>query len=147
MQSVIDLRNKLDNTFWISSLTNNKVTQLVFPVDSVPNNKFVYMGYAGEYTPSMTYYPDVSFYDVRIGVDGKLYLPLRHSSEITDNKITFTSGEIWNKVENIPKSTFEDYTNINTIRKLNQRDTTYLWNKMYPIYGTHPIVPGQKLPQ
>jgi len=141
------IKNKINNTFWISSLNTNKITQIVFPDGYTLNNKFIYMGYGLELIPSMNYYASTSFYDIQIGLDGKLYLPERHSISIDENMIKFSNGEIWNRIKNIPVNTSTDYLNLQNIYNLNKKDTTYLYNKMMPIYGSHATVKGQHLPQ
>lgn len=150
MQSYNLIRDNLNNSFWVSNAdySKNQLIQLYFPSQMVMNNKFAYMGYALILNPTpYYYYPTTSFFDIQIGVDGKLHVPFTHSTSITDKEIRLANGDIWNRVTNIPKNTSVNYIDLNEIRKSDIQNTEYLFNKMYPIYGSHPVVKGQKIPQ
>jgi hypothetical protein len=150
MQSYNSVKNSLNNTFWTSDYPNakNKLIQLIFPVGLTLNDKFAYMGYALLLDPTpYYYYPQTNFFDVQIGIDGKLYIPLTNSMNISNDEIRFSNGVVWKRVSNIPANTSVDYLEVNEVRKRSIQESEYLFNKMYPIYGTHPIVPGQKVPQ
>ena len=66
---------------------------------------------------------------------------------LSEDEIRLSNGNVWTRVRNIPKNTSVDYLDVNEVRKRNVKESEYLFNKMMPIYGTHPIVPGQKIPQ
>jgi hypothetical protein len=147
MQVYDTVKNMLDNSFWISTLEPHKVTQVIFPKGYTLNDKFVYMGYGLNLTPTMSYQPNISFYDVQIDVNGKFYLPMRHSVSLNPDKIVFSNGEVWNRVKSIPPNRSVDYLSLAEVAKRNINNSTYLYNKMMPIYGSHPVVPGQQFPQ
>jgi len=150
MQSYNSVKNMLNNSFWVSNTpySKNRLIQIVLPAGLTLNDKFAYMGYVLLLDPNQAYYyPTFNFFDIQIGIDGKLYVPFTSSTSITENEIRFGNGDVWTRVKNIPPNKSVDYLEVNEVRKRNIKETEYLFNKMMPIYGTHPIVPGQKLPQ
>jgi hypothetical protein len=142
MQSYNSVRNLLNNTFWVSNSQNtrNKLIQIIFPVGLTLNDKFAYMGYALLLDPTpYYYYPQTNFFDIQIGVDGKLYVPITNSMFISEKEIRFADGNVWTRVTNIPPNTSVDYLDVNYNDKLNLSNTDYtieFWVRFFGISGS-----------
>ena len=145
-QPYIKTLEMINRTFWTSP-QKPVVYKFLLSNYNVNNNPLVYQGYILELKPGYYYYPDTSYYDVQIDLNGVIHYALFHSIEVTPNKIVWNNGDVWSKSE-VPKTVSQkNYLNMEYIYDVNKYDTESLYNKMNAIYGQHPVIPGQEIPK
>lgn len=145
-QPYIKTLELVNRKFWTSD-KRPVVFKFLLSNYNVYNNPLVYQGYLLEMQPGYYYYPTTSYYDVQIDTAGVIHYALFHSVEVTPTKIVWNTGEVWSLAE-VPKTTgAKNYLNMEYMAQVNEYDTSSLYKKMDAIYGQHPVVKFQQLPQ
>jgi hypothetical protein len=146
MSNFEQVKNKFNLTLWKSNIYKDKIFRIKLATFPLYNNDFPVRGFGEALTPGYYYFPDSTYFDIRISTDGIIHIPLKQSVSFEDNTIIWSDGEIWNKVIDIPKNNQVNYLDFNVSISTAIDDTKKLYEKMNSIYGQHATVPGQKLP-
>lgn len=118
MQNVKNMARSLDGTYWIGNSDDTVYGIFQFDESLYTNTYMPYRLTFKEYKSGFYADTNTSTYDGGIMLDGTLQILNGINATIKGGKIYWSNGDIWNKVNNIPKPLF------NTQDLINKRDET-----------------------
>jgi hypothetical protein len=142
MQNIKNTARALDGTFWTGN-SNDSVygifqsDQSLYTNTNMPYRLTFKVYKSGYYANTNT-----ATYDGGIMMDGTLQILDGVNGTINGNTIYWTSGDVWNKVTDVPKPVF----NPNLINKRDETESAWLNKRMNDTYKVSwNLYPGENL--
>lgn len=135
MQSLEQISQKLDNTYWIGPSNDTVYGIFLYSPKPFVNTDYPYQLSFRFYSSGYKYVADTiqmkgglsmkGFITYGNGLNGRL---------VGDNKIVWSDGSEWNKIVNIPAVTTIDQYSNQYVNDLQQLQSTFINNRMNATY-------------
>ena len=141
MQNVEEISKKINNTYWIGH--EHDVVYGIYLWSLIPftNTDYPYQLVFRFYNAGYKYQADTMQLQGGLGMNGQFtYGNGLNGRLVNDNKIVWSNGSEWNRIEKLPPVTTVDQYSTKYINELDDYQTTFMndtMNKTYPRDGNY----------